>query len=125
VTAGLLNPGSSGSSTDEHAVPASDEKSSGDVPVVNDSEKKARAIYWKTVNETLATARSRGGAKSLGNAGGYWIARCLFALAESYEKEGDFDSARAIYENISEWSDEGLVSGKNYATWRLEKIKEK
>jgi len=108
-----------------HAVPASDEKSSGDVPVVNDSEKKARAIYWKTVNETLATARSRGGAKSLGNAGGYWIARCLFALAESYEKEGDFDSARAIYENISEWSDEGLVSGKNYATWRLEKIKEK
>lgn len=108
-----------------HTVPVGSASEVRSTSSVSDSEKKARTIYWRTVNETLDAARSRGGASALGNTGGYWLARCLFALAESYEKSGDYDSARAVYENISAWSDEGLIPGKNYALWRFNKIKEK
>lgn len=104
-----------------HAVPA-------DVSATNATtetpENRALSIYWQTVNETLAAAKTKG-ADALGDSGGYWISRCLFAIAEIHEKRGDYDSARNAYEKISAWSADGIVPGGNYAAWRLEKIKEK
>lgn len=90
----------------------------------NRAEKQAVEIYWRTATETLAATRERGTA-ALESSGGYWISRCMFAIAEIYEKHGDYESARNAYKKVSEWSAAGLVPGKRYAEWRLDKILEK
>lgn len=103
------------------SVPADDSDSAARDRV----QKRAQTIFWKTVSDTLAAARERGGAAALESSGGYWLSRCLFALAGSYEDSGDYESARSVYGKILEWSAEGLIPGKNYAEWRLKKILEK
>lgn len=109
----------------EHSVPAGTGKeSAGTAEARKKAEQQAIIIYWRAATETLEETRSRGTA-ALGNSGGYWISRCMFALAAIYERNGDFESARNAYRKIAEWSAEGLVPGKRYAEWRLDKILEK
>lgn len=108
-----------------HSVPAGTENDSAETLAARKkAEQRAIVIYWRTATETLEETRSRGTA-ALGNSGGYWISRCMFALAAIYEQNGDYESARSAYRKISEWSAEGLVPGKRYAEWRLDKILEK
>lgn len=103
-----------------HSVPAGDESGAKDA-----AEKRARALYWKVVSETLAAAQEHNASPVLGGSTGYWLSRSLFALAKSYEQSGDYASARNIYEKICDWADEGLIPGKRYAETLRKKILEK
>lgn len=103
-----------------HSVPAGD-----DAAARERARTQAQSVYWRTVTETLAAARERGGNALSASPGGYWISRCLFALADSYENAGDYESARGVYGKISELGDAGLIPGKRYAEQRLRKILEK
>lgn len=89
------------------------------------AQKQAQVQYWKTVTDVLSAAREQGNASALGETGGYWVSRCLFALAASYEAEGNYKEARAVYKKISEWSAAGLIPGKQYAETLQAKILEK
>lgn len=84
---------------------------------------QARTIYWKTASEIIAAAQKQGEITPI--EGGYWVSRCLFALAGSYEKSGDYESARNTYEKAREWGELGLIPGKNYAEQRCRRIFEK
>lgn len=103
-----------------HSVPES-----GDAAERERAEKQSRTILWTVVSDTLDLARERGGPDALGASGGYWLARCLFTLGESYEKIRDYESARNIYAQAVRWSDFGLIPGKRYAERRLKRILEK
>ena len=83
---------------------------------------QAREIYWKTASDVISVQRPE---THQAVEGGYWVARCLFALAESYEKIGDYESARNAYEKAREWSELGLIPGKSYAEQRRRRILEK
>lgn len=106
------------------SVPAGGGDDAASAAAREQARERARTIYWKTVSDTLAAARERGSG-ALDASAGYWLSRCLFALAGSYEEAGDYESARSVYGNILEWSGEGLIPGKSYAEWRLKKILEK
>ena len=86
---------------------------------------QARTIFWRAAEETLDAARERGGAAALGETGGYWVARCYFALAASYERAGDYESARGVYGLIAEQSAAGMIPGGRYAESLLRRIYEK
>lgn len=83
---------------------------------------QAREIYWKTASDVISVQRPE---THQAVEGGYWVARCLFALAESYEKIGDYESARNAYEKAREWSELGLIPGKSYAEQRRRRVLEK
>lgn len=106
----------------EHSVPASEDDADEKQQA---AAERARTLYWKTVTDVLDAVREQGGTNALGASGGYWVSRCLFALAASYESSGDFAEARAVYENIIEWGKGGLIPGKNYAETRRTQIIEK
>ena len=109
-----------------HSVPAT-----GDAEARERAEKLSRETYWNVVCETLAFAESLAEkknctvAEALGDSGGYWLARCLFTLGESYEKARDYDSARGIYAQLVRWSGFGWIPGKRHAEVRLKRILEK
>lgn len=84
---------------------------------------QARTIYWKTASEIISDALKRD--KMTPIEGGYWVSRCLFALAGLYEKSGDYESARSTYEKVREWGALGIIPGKNYAEQRRRRILEK
>lgn len=103
---------------EEYSVPET-----GDSVDRQQSWEQARTIYWKTVTDVISSAQKQSEIKPID--GGYWVSRCLFALAGLYEKDGDYDAARGVYEKAREWSERGLIPGKNYAETRLRRIAEK
>lgn len=109
-----------------HSVPAT-----GDEEARERAEKLSRETCWNVINETrafaenLAEKKNCSIAEALGESGGYWLARCLFALGESYEKAHDYDSARSVYAQVVRWSSFGWIPGKRNAELRLKRILEK
>lgn len=95
----------------------------GDADARERAREQGRTIYWKTVSEVMSAAQKQQTPAMI--EGAYWVARCLFALAASYEKSGDYESARNAYDKAREWSEYGLIPGKNYAEQRRRRILEK
>ena len=89
-----------------------------------DAAEKAQKIYFATVNTVFEKACAGGNAPSQtwGATSGYWISRSLFALAELYEKSGDYVNARKAYAQIIDWSSRNWIPGAQYAQARLNAI---
>lgn len=81
----------------------------------NDDQAKAKQAFWTLYDLVLGRRDMTG---SLGVKGRYWLSRCLFALAELEEVEGDLDRAGDYYNVILA----SRLSGYERARAQLERI---
>jgi TolA-binding protein len=80
----------------------------------NDKPDDAAQAYYQVVSRILDDAKQAGG---LGSQGRFWMARCLFELADLYEQKSQFETARRLYQQVLEHG----LPGQELANERLHK----
>jgi tetratricopeptide (TPR) repeat protein len=69
----------------------------GDMLARSQSPDDAAQAYYRVISQFLNNATL---ANELGPQGRYWMAKCLFELANLYEQKNQFETARQLYQQV-------------------------